>query len=278
MFFKRNKNKILLASVSIILLLLMALSAMGKPKADILSDTFGAVLTPLQSGIDYISACFSYGSDRDKYENENTILKQQLITAQKRASGYEDLSKENDRLRAMLELKKSSKDYELVAASIVGTDAGNWSSTLRINKGLSHGIKKNDAVITEAGLVGRISNVGRTWAEVTTIIDSSSSVSAVVERIDEYCMLQGDISLYDKGQCAMKYASTDSAVSIGDILSTSGDGGIYPKGLQIGKIKEISVNTNGISQDAVIDPFVDFDDIDTVLVITAKSGEIIDEE
>ncbi len=273
MFFKAYKNKILLASVSIILLVLMAVSAIGKPKAGILSDTFGAVLTPLQSGINYISACFSYGSDRDKYENENTILKQQLITAQKRASDYEELSKENDRLRAMLELKKSSRDYELVAANVVGTDATNWSSTLRLNKGLSLGIKKNDTVITEAGLVGYISNVGRTWAEVTTIIDSSSSVSAVVERIDEYCMLQGDTSLYDKRQCAMKYASTDSAISIGDILSTSGDGGIFPKGIQIGKIKEISVNTNGISQDAVIDPFVDFNELDTVLVITAKAAE-----
>ncbi len=273
MFFKTCKNKILLVSVSIILLVLMAVSAVGKPKADILSDTFGAVLTPLQSGINYISACLSYGADRDKFESENTILKQQLITAQKRAADYDELSKENDRLRSMLELTKSSKDYKLVAASAVGTDSGNWSSTLRLNKGLSLGIKKNDTVITEAGLVGYVSNVGRTWAEVTTIIDSSSSVSAVVERIDEYCMLQGDISLYDKGQCAMKYASTDSAVSIGDILSTSGDGGIFPKGLQIGKIKEISVNTNGISQDAVIDPFVDFDDVGTVLVITGKIDE-----
>ena len=65
----------------------------------------------------------------------------------------------------------------------------------------------------------------------------------------------------------MKYAATDSAVSIGDVLSTSGDGGIFPKGVQIGKIREIKVNTNGISQDAVVEPFVDFSELDKVLVI-----------
>lgn len=266
-FLKTNKNKIIVILITIILVVFMAVSSMGKKSAGIVSNTFGVLLSPLQSAVTYVSDCLSYGADRGRYENENTLLKQQLITAQKKAADYEELAAENEKLRAMLELQKSSKEYKLVASDVVSTDSSNWSHTLRLNKGISSGIKKNDTVITEAGLVGYVSDVGRTWAEVTTIIDTSSSVSAVVERIDEYCMLQGDISLYDKNLCAMKYAATDSAVSIGDILSTSGDGGIFPSGLGIGKISEIKVNTNGISQDAVIEPFVDFSDLDTVLVI-----------
>lgn len=267
-FFKTNKNKIIIALVTVILVVFMIASSIGKESAGILSNTFGTLLSPFQEATSYVAGCLSYGIDREKFENENKLLKQQLVTAQKRAADYEDLLKENNRLRAMLELKKNSKDMQLCAADVIATDATNWSSTLRINKGLSNGIKKNDTVITEAGLVGYVTEVGRSWAEVTTIIDISSSVSVVVERIDEYCMLQGDISLYEKGLCTMKYASIDSSVSIGDIISTSGDGGIFPQGIQIGKIKEIEVNTNGISQDAVIEPFVDFSKLDTVLIVT----------
>ncbi len=271
-FLKTNKNKIILIAITAILVVLMAISTVGKKKAGILSDTFGIIISPLQTAVTYVSDCLSYGADRDRYATENSLLKQQLVTAQKRAADYEDLANENAELRAMLELKKASKDYNMVAADVVATDANNWSSTLRLGKGLSSGIKKNDTVITETGLVGYVSNVGRSWADVTTIIDTSSSVSAVISRIDEYCMLQGDISLFDDNLCAMKYASTDSAVSVGDILTTSGDGGIFPEGIQIGKITEITPNTNGISQDAVIEPFVDFDNLDTVLVIISTEG------
>jgi len=267
MFFKTNKNKIILASVTLVLVIFMAVSSAGREKAGIVSNTFGVILTPIQSAMTYVSNCLSYGRERGRFENENTLLKQQLVTARQRTADYEELEAENEKLKAMLELQKSSKEYELVAADVISHDSSNWSHTLRIGKGLSKGIKKNDTVITENGLVGYVSDVGRTWAEVTTIIDTASSVSAVVERIDEYCMLQGDAAHFDKNLCAMKYAATDSAISIGDVLSTSGDGGIFPKGIQIGKIREIKVNTNGISQDAVVEPFVDFSALNTVLII-----------
>lgn len=271
-FLKTNKNKIILISVTAILVVLMTISTVGKKKAGILSDTFGIVLSPIQSVVTYVSDCISYGADRDKYATENSLLKQQLVSAQKQAADYGDLARENAELRAMLELKKASLEYDMVAADVVATDVNNWSSTLRLSKGLSSGIKKNDTVITEAGLVGYVSNVGRTWADVTTIIDTSSSVSAVISRIDEYCMIQGDVSLFDDNLCAMKYASGDSAVSAGDILATSGDGGIFPAGIQIGKINNITVNTNGISQDAVVEPFVDFEKLHSVLVIIGTEG------
>ena len=177
------------------------------------------------------------------------------------------LEEENAKLRAMLELQKISQDYKLVATDVVATNSTNWSSTLKLSKGLSSGIKKNDTVITESGLVGYVSDVGRSWAEVTTVVDTSSSVSAIIDRIDEYCMLQGDISLYEDNLCMMKYASVDTSISVGDILTTSGEGGIFHSGIQIGKITEIKVNKNGISQDAVVEPFVNFDNIDTVMVI-----------
>lgn len=267
-FFNTNKNKILLISVTVILVIVMAVSSIGKEKADIVSNTFGIVLSPFQKVVTYISDCLSYGADRGKYAAENKILKQQLVTAQQRAADYEELEKENTRLKSMLELTKTSQEYTYVAADVLGISSSNWTNTVRISKGLSSGIKKNDTVITESGLVGYVSKVGRTWADITTIIDTSSSVSAVIDRIDEFCMIQGDISLYDDNKCMMKYASVDTSISVGDILTTSGEGGIFHPGIQVGKISEIKVNKNGIAQDAVVEPFVDFKNLHTVLVIT----------
>lgn len=271
-FLKTNKNKIIIIAVTVVLVLSMFVSSIGKERAGIVSNTFGIILTPLQTTADYILQAFSYGKDKNKYENENTILKQQLITAQMEKANYDELARENAKLRAMLELKKNSGDLNLVAADVVANDSTNWTGAIKINKGASSGIKKNNTVITEAGLVGYVSKVGQNWAIVNTILDLSSSVSAVIERINEYCIVQGDISLYDKNLCAMKYASADSAVSTGDIVSTSGDGGIYPKGIQIGKITKITVNTNGISQDAHIEPFVDFSNLSAVMVMRLDSS------
>ncbi len=267
-FLKSNRNKIILIAVTFVLVLIMAISSIGKDKAGIVSNTFGIIISPMQRVVTYISDALSYGADRDRYAAENNLLRQQLVTAQKRAAGYEDLAAENAHLRAMLDLQKASQDYALTACDVISADANNWASVIRINKGLKHGIKKNDTVITEAGLVGYVSSVGRTWADITTIVDTSASVSAVISRIDEYCMLRGDVSVFEDNLCVMKYASADSAVSVGDILTTSGDGGIFPQGIQIGKITQIKANTNGISQDAVVEPFVDFKHLETVLVIT----------
>lgn len=266
-FFRDNKNTIILSLVTIALVVTMICSSAGKPNAGIVSNTVGVVLRPFQSVGTYIVNCFKYGSDAEKFENENTLLKQQLILMTQKAADYDNLADENTKLRAMLELSKNSSEHRLKAASVIATDVENWTSIVKLDKGLSDGIKKNDAVITEKGLVGYVSEVGRSWANVVTVVDTSASVSAMVDRIEEYCMVQGDISLYADGFCAMKYLTTESAISVGDIVTTSGSGGIYPAGITIGKVNEIKPNSNGLSWDAVVEPVVDFSDLGEVFVI-----------
>lgn len=266
-FFRDHINKILLTLVTAGLIAAMAFSAVGKPNAGLAMDTFGFVMKPIQSFFAYIGDCFSYGADSEKYAQENSRLKQELIIANKHAKDYEELVEENNHLRAMLELKKSDKDYTLTAASVIAVDTDDWTSVYKLDKGLGDGIKKLDPVITEDGLVGYISEVGRHWSKVVTILDPSVSVSSVIERNDEYCIVEGDASLMDDDYCRMKYATKESSISAGDILITSGEGEIYPKDIIIGKITEILVNTNGISQDAIVEPMVDFADLNEVFVI-----------
>ena len=81
------------------------------------------------------------------------------------------------------------------------------------------------------------------------------------------CVVKGDADLYSKGFCAMNYVTTQSKVSAGDILTTSGTGGVFPEGIIIGKVNEISPNTNGLSLDATVEPAVDFSSVSEVFVI-----------
>ncbi len=266
-FFRDHKNSILIILATVIFVVAMISSASGKPNAGIVSDTVGIVLKPFQSLGTYFMNCFRYGEDAETFEAENTKLKQELIVANKKAADYDELSKENARLRSMLELRESSTEFEVKAASVIGTDTQNWTSVLKLDKGLSDGIKKNDAVITESGLVGYVCSVGRNWSKVVTVIDATSSVGAKVDRIEEYCVVKGDAELYSKGFCTMNYVTTQSKISAGDILTTSGEGGIFPEGIIIGKINEIRPNANGLSLDATVEPAVDFSSVSEVFVI-----------
>lgn len=266
-FFRDNKNPILLIVASLFFVIVMIVSSIGNPNAGVFSDTFGIILKPFQSFSTFVSNCFEYADNAEKYKNENLILKEQLITADKNAKDYSKLAAENEKLRAMLDLKENSTDINLVASSVIAVDTENWTRILKLDKGLSDGIKKNDAVITESGLVGYVSDVGRSWAEVVTIIDSTSSVGAKLEKNDEYCIVNGDVKLSEKQLCSMKYVTLDVSLSHGDKIITSGEGGIYPEGIVIGRISEINENADGMSQDAVVEPAVNFKELNDVFVM-----------
>ncbi|MBQ4527886.1 MAG: rod shape-determining protein MreC [Clostridia bacterium] len=266
-FFRDNKNSILLVTASVLFIVVMIISSAGKPSAGIVSDAFGVLLKPFQSVGSFISNCFEYADNADKYKNENILLKEQLIIANEKAKNYDELADENLRLRSMLELQINSKEFNLKAATVTASDTESWTSVIKLDKGLSDGIKKNDAVITEIGLVGYVCEVGRNWSKVVTIIDTSVSVSAKLEKNNEYCIVEGSASLIDEGFCSMKYVTTETPISTGDKLVTTGEGGIFPEGIVIGRVNDVKVNTNGLSQDAVVEPAVNISDLSEVFVV-----------
>ena len=136
-----------------------------------------------------------------------------------------------------------------------------------MGRGNIDGITKDCTVITVDGLVGHISEVGRNWAKVVTIIDSSSSVGSTVTRLNVNTVINGDITLTAEGKCLMNYITKDTNLEIGDYAVTSGMGGIYPEGLYIGKVTELSDDPSGLSRTAIIDPGVDFYHLSEVMVI-----------
>ena len=276
-FFSRNRYKILLIGITVILVVLMALSTIPWKKANFISDVLGVVISPVQKGISAViggvQGFFGSISNMGQYEAENAELKEKIALLESEVRETEELKKENTRLRSMLDLKERDVQYDMQAAEVIAKDAGNWFSAFTIDKGTSSGIAQGNAVITNDGLVGYVYEVGTTWAKVTTIIDSGSSAGAAIKRTGDTGVVEGDLKLQNEGKCAFVYLQKDANVTEGDYVETSGLGGIYPPGLYIGKVAEVTADAGGVSQRAIVQPAVEFDRISEVFVIRGTLPE-----
>ena len=162
-------------------------------------------------------------------------------------------------------LTQKYSNYETIPAYIISKDISNYSKTFIINAGKNDGIEKNMTVISEQGLVGYVISVNDSTSKIQTIIDTSNSVTAKLTNAEDSIICKG--SLNDK-KLKATYIPTNADISEGDSIETSGMGGIYPKGIVIGKVKEVINTQNILDRYAWIEPAVDFDRVETVLIIT----------
>lgn len=240
-------------------------------KVNFISDAVGIVISPVQGAFswvfDNITHIGVYFSNLDRLEKENVQLKKDVLQLQADLSEKEKYEQENERLRGLLDLKTANKNFDTVGASVIGREANFSTGIIRIDKGTIDGISKNDVVTDSGGLVGYISEIGTTWADVTTILAPETSVSCILPRTGEIIMLGADISGSRKKLCKLSYISPNSTISVGEAVETSGEGGIYPEGLFVGRIEDISDEKNGIAKEAVLKPMADFSSLREVLVI-----------
>lgn len=268
-FFIKNKNKIYLVLVTLVLLIVMFVSGYVNKSINMLPDFLSVFIKPIES---FTTSVVNSFSGDEEIKKENTRLKSELAQLSKDAKDFDELKAQNEKLRMMLDIKNENSDMDLVATSVISYGFESWKSTLKLDKGLKDGIKTGDVVITHSGLVGKITEVGRDYSVVTTLIDTSSKVSAKLERLDAFCMVSGDTSVFNDKLLMVKYINSESDISVGDVLHTSGDGGVYPKGLVIGKITKVTQNGDSLSKDAIVEPIVDISSLKDVLVIKTKRG------
>lgn len=208
-----------------------------------------------------------------KYEAEIEELKKQVNALKVENRSREEYIIENKRLKELLTLKDGMLDGKMVTARVISYEPNSWYDTVVINKGENAGISKNNAVITGLGVVGRVTEVGKNWAKVSTIINISDSVGVKLSRTGDIGVVSGDAILAENKKCRLEYLSNDKKLINGDILLTSGLGGIYPSDLSIGKVTDIHSDSAGNLDYAVVEPSVDFSALYEVLVITYHDGE-----
>jgi rod shape-determining protein MreC len=182
----------------------------------------------------------------DGLRDENDRLRGELAAEWETAA-------ENERLREMLAFQKETHGT-LLAASVIAADSMSFAKSLRIDRGSRHGVGRNMAVVTPSGVVGRVVEVGPFHSDVQLLTDGRSAVPVRVQRTRAQGVLQGLAS----GICHLKYVARADDVEPGDVVITSGLGGIFPRGLIAGTVISVEKREFGVLQEVRVAPAVDF--------------------
>ena len=174
---------------------------------------------------------------------------------------------ENQRLSELLKISQKYADYHTTGTQIIAKDPGNWYDVFLINKGRDDGLEANMVLTSSNGLVGKIIESGDTYSKALSILDSRSSVPAMSQRTEDLGVVKGEYSLMNSGLCRMEYIDSEAEIMEGDEIVTSHLSDVYPPGIAIGRVKEIRTEANGLTKYAIIEPYVDFKHLDTLLVI-----------
>ena len=199
-------------------------------------------------------------------KTENESLKQKNSELEQQLREYEIIKNENEQLKQELNLAEKYEQYTTVPGMIISRDISNYSKTLVINVGSDNGIKEKMTVIADEGLVGYVVSVTNKTAKIQTIVDSASATSCLASSTRDAMICKGTIE--SKSVLSASNIETNARIIQGDSVETSGLGGIYMKGIHVGKIKKVNEGSNKTDSYATIETAVDFEKIETVLVIT----------
>ena len=267
------KSKSFFVLVTIFLLLAgipTILGAMGQ--GSLVKDGVMAIITPFSAGARTLGDAFrgfgEYFTAFDTLKAENEALSQKVKELEAEIYDAELLEEENAWMRAYLGAKRAHTDYVFCDANLIGSEAGGYVSSFTLDRGSTSGIAVGMPVLTEDGVVGRVTEVGLTFCRVSTIINYDSSIGAYIERSGEVGLVSGDFTLRRDGLCLLEYLPFDADVEVGDTVTSSGLGSVYPRGLVIGTVKEITGDEYNHVKVAVITPAADLSDITKVMILT----------
>ena len=221
------------------------------------------------SGIkDFFQRLFALRQVDKEYEELKSKVKELELDNQ----FMKDLQMENQRLLELLGFVEENPQYKYISARVIAKDPGSWFMEFTINRGTNDGIEEDMAVANEYGLIGRVIETTATTAQVITIIDTRSAAAAVVERSRDQGMVRGANDPESvTPMCHLDLLPNDADLIPGDIVLSSSLGGIYPKGVVIGEIKEVIYESGAVAYATVL-PAVDFRRIEEVLIITEETS------
>ena len=229
------------------------------------------VLTPIRTGVsrltDQAEKIYNYMFKFESISTENEHLKQQLAEIQDDARNADAIARENERLRALLELQASNEAYVFQDGYIIGWSSNEWSSTITINRGTNSGIQKDMCAVTANGeLVGLVSEVGTNYAVIKTVLDSSLEISATISGSGYNGMVKGGYSTESPDKLRMNYLPSDATIHIHDQVVTTGST-VYPRNLILGHVIDAGFDDTGVAKFALLEPAADIASLEQVFVV-----------
>lgn len=275
-----RKNGVRMGIIVAAVALIIAISTIARGGGtSFIQNVTGIVKAPIQkvlsSAVNRFDTIYGYLFEYDSLRAENESLRSQLADAQQSARDGIAASEENVLLRELLNLREKHTDYEFESAKVVLWSSSNWSSSFTISKGASSGIEMGDPVVTEYGvLVGQVTELGETWATVSTVIDVDMSVGAFVGVGGSSGMVVGEFALMKDKTAKLTFLADGAQIYKDDEVLTSGSGGGFPAGLLIGTISSVQTEAGGQIEYGIVEPACDLDSLVQVFVI--KSFEVVE--
>ncbi len=227
-----------------------------------LSSVTAAATADNRSNMGYEELLSKYNELKD----ENTELRAKLVD-------YYDTKTENARLWKFYDLKKENPEYTLVPSTVLRRDANDDFYSFTIDKGTSSNVQKGDAVVTPQGIIGWIKNADVNTSKVITLLSTQTRISAINNKSSDTGIITGSAKLSEKNQTTFSKLKSDNKVEKGDIITTTGISGIYPKGLVVGEVVDVCYDTYDTSYYAVVEPYDEIKTLKEVAVITNFTGQ-----
>lgn len=199
---------------------------------------------------------------------ENTRLKKEIDLLTMENFRYRELLATHQRLQQLLQFKDTT-EQNVLAAQVIGRDPTGYFRSIIIDKGENSGIKVNMPVVNSNGAVGQVVSLSYNYAKVLLVIDQNSSVDSIIQRSRDSGIIKGLSSKV----CLMENVVKTSDIHVGDVVVTSGLGGVFPKGIPVGEVIEVEDPPGELFKDVKIKPSVDFSKLEEVLVIL-KEGPL----
>lgn len=272
-------SKYILFALTLLCVGTMSVSFLTDFDGGILNTVSGYVLIPVQKGINAaggrVRSRVDNLADLQQINEENQSLKEQVAELTLENNMLMQERYELQELRDLYNLDSDYSDLNKIAANVIGKDTGNWFNMFIIDKGSSDGIKVDMNVIAGGGLVGIVTKTGPDWAQVRSIIDDMSNVSAMILKNSDLCYVRGDLEMMSEGTLQLnQLRDQNDEVESGDKVVTSYASAKYHKGILIGYVNELAVDSNNLTKSGSITPAVDFEHLSTVLVITDLKQQV----
>ncbi len=267
-FFTTRIRVVLIVAVLIAAILALISSITGLSLPNMVVQ---GVLTPIRTGVsrltDQAEKLYDYMFKFESISAENEQLKQQLAEIQDDARNADAIARENERLRALLELRESNEEYVFMDGYIIGWSSNEWSNTITINRGTSSGIQKDMCAVTANGeLVGLVSEAGTNYAVIKTVLDSSLEISASISGAGYNGMVKGGYSTESPDKLRMNYLPSDATIHINDQVVTTGST-VYPRNLILGYVIDAGFDDTGVAKFALLEPAADIASLEQVFVV-----------
>lgn len=266
--FKRYRNYFLAVLLLISVLLLYSYNLRHKTTTTFFERAVLTLVAPLQTGIDGIADSITGWWTRYLWlvetEQRNNELTEENSRLRAELLEVEEFRLQNERLRKLLTFV-DTVDRPALPAQIIGEDSSNWSRTVTIDKGGRSGLRVGLPVVAAEGVVGRIIKTAPDSSRVLLVTDASSGVGALVQRSRSRGIVRGQ-----GGGLRLDYVRQNADIVAGDLLLTSGMGGVFPKGLAIGRVDRVEEQSYGQFQKIEVTPLVDFSLLEEVMVLVGE--------